>query len=108
MHYWPQRVVDAGVRTADGRSYRPQARNVSPLRYLDDPKALLAEMQRVLDSDDFTTGSSGWDTVIAQVGPEYVWEWLIMDPRAPWAKHFTNEDRGKVAQGVALTLERLG
>jgi hypothetical protein len=70
--------------------------------------ALLAEMQEILDSDDFTSGSSGWDAVISQAGPEYVWEWLIMDPRARWARRFTNEHRAKVAQGVALTLQRLG
>ena len=34
MTNWPQRVVDAGVKMRDGRAYRPQARNVSPLRSL--------------------------------------------------------------------------
>ena len=40
MRGWPQRVVDAGVKTRDGRTYRPIARNVSPLRYLDKPDDL--------------------------------------------------------------------
>ena len=64
---WPQRVVDAGVKIRDGRAYRPQARNVSPLRYRDDPNGLVAEMVSILDGpgwDEPDTGSGGWNAVI--------------------------------------------
>lgn len=109
MREWPQRVVDAGVKTKDGRAYRPIARNVSPLRYLDDPDRLVAEMRSVLDGpgwDDPDTGSSGWDAVVDQAGPNYVWEWLIMDRIAPWADLFTDQHRWNVAIAVAQTLRR--
>lgn len=109
MREWPQRVVDAGVKTRDGRAYRPIARNVSPLRYLDDPDGLIQEMRSILDGagwDDPQTGSSGWNTVVDQVGPNYVWEWLIMDRAAPWADLFTERQRWNVAIAVAHTLKR--
>lgn len=72
----------------DGRAYRQIARNVSLLRYLDDPDGLVAEMRSILDGpgwDDPETGSSGWNTVMDQAGPNFVWEWHIMDRTAPWA-----------------------
>jgi hypothetical protein len=109
MAEWPQRVVDAGVTTADGKKYRPVKRNVSPLRYLDDPDALLAEMLSILNEDEWDdphTGASGWDVVIRQAGPDYVWECLIMDKTLPWADLFTDEHRWKVAIAVAHTLKR--
>jgi hypothetical protein len=109
MAAWPQRVVDAGVKRADGAKYRPVKRNVSPLRYLDEPDALLSEMVSILDADDWDdpdTGSTGWKTVIEQAGPEYVWEWLIMDRNSRWADLFTAEHRWKVATAVAHTLKR--
>ena len=108
MRDWPQRVVDAGVRT-ETRAYRPVARNVSPLRYVDEPDQLLAEMRRVLDSEGWDspdTGSGGWDRIMDQAGPDYLWEWLIMDRTAPWADLFTDEHRWKVATAVAHTLKR--
>jgi hypothetical protein len=73
---WPQRVLDAGVRT-ETRAYRPVSRNVSVLRYQDDPDGLVAEMRAILDSDgwdDPDTGSNGWNRVVEQAGPEYLWE----------------------------------
>jgi len=109
MREWPQRVVDAGVKTRDGRAYRPIARNVSPLRYLDAPDGPVAEMRSILDGpgwDDPNTASSGWSTVIDQAGPNYVWEWLIMDRTAPWADLFTEQHRWNVAIAVAHTLNR--
>jgi hypothetical protein len=109
MREWPQRVVDAGVKMKDGRAYRPVVRNVSPLGYLDDPDRLLAEMRSILDGggwDDPDTGSGGWNAIVQQAGPEYVWEWLIMDRTAPWADLFTEEQRWKVAVAVAHTLKR--
>ena len=109
MTDWPQRVVDAGVKMKDGRAYRPQARNVSPLRYRDDPDRLVAEMVSILDGegwDDPGTGSGGWNTIIEQAGPDYVWEWLIMDRTSPWADLFAEEHRWKVASAVAHTLKR--
>lgn len=109
MREWPQRVVDAGVKTKDGRAYRPIARNVSLLRYLDDPDRLAVEMRSILDGsgwDDPDTGSSGWNAVIDQAGPSYVWEWLIMDRTAPWADLFTERHRWNVAIAVAHTLQR--
>jgi len=44
-------------------------------------------MLEVLDSpadgwDNPDTGSAGWNRIIAQAGPEYTWEWLIMDRTA--------------------------
>ena len=109
MPDWPQRVVDAGVKKSDGTRYRPVKRNVSPLRHLDDPDALVAEMISILDGDgwdDPDTGASGWTAVIGQGGPEYVWEWLIMDRTSPWADLFSEEHRWKVAIAVAHTLRR--
>lgn len=108
MRAWPQRVKDAGV-TTETRAYRPVARNVTPLRHLDDPDELLAEMLRILDSDGWdtsATGSRGWDRIMDQAGPDYLWEWLIMDRTTPWADLFSDEHRWKVAVAVAHTLRR--
>jgi len=107
---WPQRVKDAGVKLSDGRAYRPVVRNHSLLGLLDDPTALHAEMVRILDTDgwdDPNTGSAGWNRIVEQAGPEYLWEWLIMDPQAPWADLFASEHRWKVAVAFAHTLRRL-
>jgi hypothetical protein len=41
-------------RSEDERAYRPIARNVSLLRYLDDPDRLVVEMRSILDGP-------GWD-----------------------------------------------
>jgi hypothetical protein len=109
MREWPQRVVDAGVRQKDGAKYRPVARNVTPLRYLNNPDHLVTDMRRILDEpdwDDPNTGSSGWDRIMKQAGPGYLWEWLIMDRTAPWADEFTDEHRWKVAIAIAHTLRR--
>lgn len=107
MREWPQRVIDAGVRT-ETRAYRPVARNVSPLRYLDDPGRLVVEMRAILDSEGWDgphAGSTGWDRIVAQAGPGFLWEWLIMDRTTPWADLFTDEHRWKVAVAVANTLK---
>ena len=109
MREWPQRVVDADVRAKGGRIYRPVGRNVTPLRYVDDPDQLVTDMRRILGGpgwDDPQTGSPGWDRIIEQAGPSYLWEWLIMDRTAPWADQFTEEHRWKVAIAVAHTLRR--
>jgi hypothetical protein len=66
-------------------------------------------MRRILDSDGWDSpeaGSSGWDRVMDQAGPNYLWKWLIMDRTAPWADLFTDEHRWKVAAAVAQTLKR--
>jgi hypothetical protein len=108
MGEWPQRVVNGGVRT-ETHVYRPVSRNVTPLRYLDDPDRLLAEMRHILDSegwDSADTGSSGWNRIMEQAGPDYLWEWMIMDRTTPWADLFTDENRWKVAVAVAHTLRR--
>jgi hypothetical protein len=107
---WPQRVKDAGVKLDDGRAYRPVKRNNTILEHLDDPTALHSEMVRILDADgwdDPNTGSKGWDRIVAQAGPAYLWEWLIMDRTTDWAGLFTDEHRWKVAVAVAHTLKRL-
>lgn len=104
---WPQRVVDAGVRIDDGRAYRPVPRNVTILKHKDDPNALLAEMLRILNApgwDGPDAGSAGWRRIVEQAGPDYLWEWLVMDKTAPWADLFTAEHRWKVAIAVANTL----
>jgi hypothetical protein len=53
------------------------------------------------------TGSKGWGRIVAQAGPAYLWEWLIMDRTTDWAGLFTDEHRWKVAVAVAHTLKRL-
>jgi hypothetical protein len=109
MREWPQRVVDAGVKDAGGSAHRPQARNVSVLRHLDDRPGLLEDMRRVLDADGWDgsdTGSPGWSRIIEQAGPELTWEWLVVDPTTPWADLFTAEQRWKVAVAAAHTLRR--
>ena len=109
MAAWPQRVVDAGVKCVDGRAYRPLPRNVSPLRYIDKPNDLITECHRILDApywDHPDAGTKGWNAVIAQAGPQYVWEWLIMDRTAPWAHLFTEQQRWNVAIAIAHTIKR--
>jgi hypothetical protein len=77
MREWPQRVVDAGVKTKEGRAHRPKARNVSLLRYLDDPDRLVVEMRSILDGpgwDDPDTSGSGRRPLTAD-------GWAIHRPR---------------------------
>lgn len=106
MREWPQRVREARVTLADGRAYRPVQRNNPLLKLLDDPDKLVAEMKRILTVPSYfdpTAHAPGWDRVIAQAGPEYVWEWLIMDRTKPWADLFTDKERWTVAYAVAAT-----
>jgi hypothetical protein len=66
-------------------------------------------MRDILDSDGWDSpdgGSSGWNRMIEQAGPDYLWEWLIMDRTSPWADMFTEEHWWKVAAAVAHTLRR--
>ena len=111
MEEWPLRVKAAGVKRDNGVAYNPRSVRQPITLMTDDPPRMLKAMLEVLDSpvdgwDNPETGSAGWNRIIAQAGPEYTWEWLIMDRTAPWADLFTAEHRWKVAAAVAWTLRR--
>lgn len=95
---WPQRVVEAGVKASDGRAYRPVPRNVEILRYVDEPSKLIAYAKEQLNRpvDEFEQGPEGWERVVRQVGVEFTWEWVLVDPEAEWAPLFTNAERQRV------------
>jgi hypothetical protein len=98
------RVKEAGVKLDNGVAYNPGGARQPITLMTDDPPRMLGEMLKVLDSDgwdDPDTGSAGWNRIIAQAGPEMTWEWLIMDPRAPWADLFTGKQRWKLAVAPA-------
>lgn len=74
---------------------------------MDDPERLNQELQAIINHPDFVSDhSGGWVDIVRQIGPEYVWEWLIMDPKAPWAMLWTDKQRYRVAQAIANTYVR--
>jgi hypothetical protein len=109
MAEWPQNVKKAGVKLDNGVAYNPRGSR-NPLTLMtDDPPRLYREMLAILDGDgwdDPGTGSKGWDRIMEQAGPGYLWEWLMMDRTAPWADLFTEQHRWNVAVAVAHTLKR--
>jgi hypothetical protein len=90
INAWPQRVKAAGVTNAGGAAYVPQARNLEILRTPDDPEATYAYMQRAWEAPDADSGSTGWERVITQAGPELTWEWFMADPTKPYAELFVD------------------
>lgn len=114
---WPQRVVDAGVKTNGNGTYRPKTGpyggltgEVLELARSNNTASMLTKIYSILndqtDWDRTDTGSQGWNRIIVQAGPEYVWEWLIMDRTAAWADLFTEQQRWNVAIAVAHTIKR--
>src|SRR3954454_17520203 len=88
VNAWPQRVREAGGTNAGGAAYVPVARNLEILRTPDDLEATFAYMRRAWEAPDAESGSAGWDRVIAQAGPKVTWEWLMADPKKPYAPLF--------------------
>lgn len=97
---WPQRVAEYPVRLDSGKRYHPVKRNIGVLRLVDEPEELYAYAISVIRSppDAFETSSSGWDRICEQAGYELTWEWVVVDPSAPWASRFSNADRDRVRQ----------
>lgn len=100
---WPQRVVEAGVKNAAGSAYRPVPRNVKILATPEDPEATYARMLREWSDADADIGSSGWDRVIDQAGPELTWEWLIADDSKPYAELFPPSLRARVRRALEIS-----
>jgi hypothetical protein len=100
VNAWPQRVKGSGVTNAGGAAYVPIARNLEILRTPDDPEATYAYMRKVWDSPDAGAGSTVWDRIISQVGPQGTWEWLMADPEKPYAPLFDD-----VRERVTAALE---
>jgi hypothetical protein len=64
-------------------------------------------MKRIINSETFITDlSTGWDTIIEQTSPQYLWEWLIVDCSTPYASLWSNRERYTVIQAVANTYIR--
>ena len=105
---WPMKVKAAGSTRDDGVAYRPHAGRNSVLAALPDPNALDKEMLTILNDPSFEqTASQGWDRVIKQGNFHLTWEWIAIDPTAPWASLFTNKQRATVLRTFARTLDRL-
>ena len=102
---WPQRVADYPVRLDSGKRYHPVKRNIEVLRLVDDPEELYEYAISVIRSGPgvFERGSSGWDRICGQAGYEFTWEWVLVDPSAPWAARFSAADRDRVRKAGEAT-----
>jgi hypothetical protein len=96
VNAWPQRVKEAGVTISGGAAYVPLPRNNAILRTPDDADATHAYMIQTWREADAESGSEGWYRIIAQVGPELTWEWLMVDQSKPYAELFPADIRERV------------
>ena len=48
---------------------------------------------------------SGYDRIIAEAGPEYTWEGILIDPSRPWAAELRSE-HPEVVRNIEANLER--
>ena len=105
---WPQRVKDAGVKLDNGTAYHPVARNIAVLDHVDDPYRLYAYAKETINApiDRFEQGTAGWDRIVVQAGVELTWEWIVVDPDAPWADLFSGAERQRVVAAGRATRER--
>ena len=48
---------------------------------------------------------SGYDRIIAEAGPEYTWEGILIDPSRPWAAELRSK-HPEVVSNIEANLER--
>lgn len=93
-----------GVRPlADGARVGEPMRNAREMRAHD----FAVYMSSVLDNFRTSPSTSGWERVLAHLGEEWTWEWLVIDPDAPWASLFTDTQRDNVIVRTAEVAAQL-
>jgi len=90
------------VKKADGSRYVPTQWAVGLLK--EDVNAWDAAIEAWSAPSDGES-TSGYDRVIAEAGPEYTWEGILIDPSRPWAAELRAK-HPEVVRNIEADLER--
>lgn len=90
------------VRKADGSRYVPTQWAVSLLKKDVNAWDVAIEAWSTPNEGEAV---SGYDRIIAEAGPEYTWEGILIDPSRPWAAELRSK-HPEVVRNIEANLER--